>query len=392
MKILIILDSPYPNGMACTKRIHLYAKGLLECVNQVKILIPKPTEKYGNVKNNKIKGTFEGVEFQYASNSTIRSKYFLIRRIQDFVAFIKTFIYPITFKPKIIIITSNSYCTIVGATLISFLISSKLIKEKSEVPFHWKNKLNLFDKLMLKIIYSLFDGIIVISDNLRNYFSQKLQIKAKIIQVPIIINNKIEFNKYKNTINNLVCTGSLIDHKDGIINIIEAFAKIAGKYPNISLIMTGELSHSPDRIIIKKIIQEQNIEDRVIFPGYVSEEELTEITNNAIALLLAKPNNRQNNYNMATKVGEYLLTGRPVILSKVDPATNYLSHRESALLINPEVDDLVKEIKFVLDNPEVSLEIGTKGREVALEYFDYRCQTRKLNVFLIDLLTDNLIP
>ncbi len=45
MKILIILNEPYPIGMACTKRIHLYAKGLTELGNNVKIIIPKPTEK-----------------------------------------------------------------------------------------------------------------------------------------------------------------------------------------------------------------------------------------------------------------------------------------------------------------------------------------------------------
>ena len=58
MKILFILCGPYPLGMACTKRIHLFAKGLVEQGHKVKIIIPQPTEKIGAVKNNNIRGNY----------------------------------------------------------------------------------------------------------------------------------------------------------------------------------------------------------------------------------------------------------------------------------------------------------------------------------------------
>lgn len=173
MKILFILDQPYPNGMACTKRIHLYAKGLMELGNKVKIIIPKPTERYDYVKNKKKKGTFEGVDFAYASNSTVRSKNFFIRRIQDLLALIKTFFYSIAFRPEIIIIASGSFLNIIIAKLSSFFSLSKLIRERSEVPFYWKEKTNFFDNVYSKFMYSLFDGIIVISQNLFDYFKKE---------------------------------------------------------------------------------------------------------------------------------------------------------------------------------------------------------------------------
>lgn len=386
MKILFILDQPYPNGMACTKRIHLYAKGLMELGNKVKIIIPKPTERYDYVKNKKIKGTVEGVDFAYASNSTVRSKNFFIKRIQDFLALFKTFFYSIGFRPQHIILSSNSYFKIIFTKFILLFIFAKLIKEKSEVPFHSKNKISCLDNILLRLVYSLFDAIIVISRNLFDYFKKELELKSKIIEIPIITKNtnlSIE-NDIKKS-NNFVYTGSLNDHKDGIINILKTFAKLADKYPNISLIMTGNLSSTPDRQKIKNIINKYKIEDRVIFPGYVSEEELNRIKSSAIALLLAKPYNRQNKYNMATKIAEYLQTGRPVILSCVDPATRYLKHRQSAFIVKPEVNDIAEEMKFVLNNPELSSQVGKNGKNIATKYFNYRIQAKNLNKFLLQL-------
>jgi len=54
MNISILLLQPYPNGMACTNRIHNYAKGITELGGNVKILIPKPTEGYDTKAKNKI--------------------------------------------------------------------------------------------------------------------------------------------------------------------------------------------------------------------------------------------------------------------------------------------------------------------------------------------------
>ena len=67
--ISIYLREPYPIGMACTKRIHLYAKGLIACGNEVKIILPKATETIGSCYNKSIKGIFQGVPYEYSSKT-----------------------------------------------------------------------------------------------------------------------------------------------------------------------------------------------------------------------------------------------------------------------------------------------------------------------------------
>lgn len=383
MRILFVLEQPYPYGMACTKRIHLYAKVLKELGNEVKIIIPKPTEKYDNVRNIMSKGMYEGISFNYSSYSTFRSKYFFNRRIQEISAFLKLFTYSVGFRPDIIISISESFLKIFAHKILSFITHSIYIGEKSEVPFWKKNKLSYMDILNLRLIYSLYDGIIVISENLKNYYRNVLHIKCKMIKIPIIckIDNHISENNEDGYIN-FVYTGSFVDRKDGIILLIKAFAKLKKKYSNISLTLVGDLDNSPDKNKIMKNIKNCNISDRVILKGYVTEVELCNIRKNATVLLSVKPYNRQNIYNMATKVGEYLQTGKPVILSSIDPAAKYLKHKTSALIIKPESDEIANLMEYIIMNPTQSREIGERGKEIASKYFNYKYQVRRLNQFL----------
>ena len=82
MRVAILLNEAYPVGMAASNRIHLYAKGLLEKGNDVRIFIPRPTELHGKIRNHDRKGEYEGVYFKYACNP-VKSGSFIKRRIQN---------------------------------------------------------------------------------------------------------------------------------------------------------------------------------------------------------------------------------------------------------------------------------------------------------------------
>lgn len=390
MKILFILEEPYPNGMACTKRIHLYAKGLKELENDVLIVVPKPTEQNDSIKNDCIKGIYEGINYLYSSKNTVRSNSFIKRRFDDFFAMFNLVIISLKFKPHITLLISNSNLKAFVGKIISVFTKSKYIREKSEIPYFNKENVSFFHKLILKTNFNLFDGLVVISKNLYNYFKEELKIKSKVIVVPIIseykehqVKDSYKFKKY------FAYTGSLNDSKDGIIEIIKAFALISQKYDSIKLIMTGDLNRSKKREKIKKLILDNKLQKRVIFTGFVTEKELDIIRKNAIALLLAKPVNKQNKYNMATKIAEYLFSETAVILSNVDPASNYLCHRLNACVVNPDSKSFADEMKYLIENPNQRENIGLEGYKVAKQSFMYSSQALRINDFLRRLLYEN---
>ncbi len=386
MKIAILLNEAYPVGMAATNRIHLYAKGLLELGNIVRILIPRATEKPGKAKNIEKRGTYEGVYFRYACNP-VMSPNFLKRRIQNVLSVTNFLTFFVSYNPDVVLVVSNDFRDIFYAKICSIFIRSKIVREKNEVPFHRLNEIS--EKRERKIVreFNLFHGIIVISDTLRDFFIKDLSLKVKILEVPILIDNK-NHSLDKRNISvepNLVYTGSLIDRKDGILIIIKAFSRIAESFPHIRLIMTGDINSSPDKEKVFEYLETYKIKTRVDLPGYVSKEELIRLTSTATALLLAKPDNRQNRYNMATKIGEYLLTGRPVILSSVDPVCNHLTYRVDAFVVNPDDNEIADELRFILGNPEKAVEIGSKGQEKANQLFNYKTHAARMNDFLKEL-------
>lgn len=388
MRIAIILDAPYPLGMASTNRIHLYAKGLMELGNNVDILIPRPTEKSTSIRNVSLKGTHEGVKFQYAYKTTVRSEQFFGRRVHDLISIFYTFFVLVFLKPQVILLLSNSTIYVVLSKIYAVFTKAKFVREKTEIPFFQIGKISKLRQLWLKAEYGVVDGLIVISGKLKDFFYKELSIDAKFLEVPILIDSSdslLDVNIETQKMPLIVYTGSFYDKKDGILTLIRAFSKILSKYPEAGLILTGDIDSSPDKYKIFLLINKLRIKNRIELTGYVSKKRLDDIKSQASVFIVAKPETFQNRYNMATRIGEYLITGHPVILSSVDSAGMYLRHRQSALIVNPDEESIAQEIDFILCHPEEAMRIGSRGKEVALSCFDYKIHAIHLNTFLNDL-------
>jgi glycosyltransferase involved in cell wall biosynthesis len=387
MKIAVLLDEQFPHGMAAANRCLLYTKGLVGLGNDVEVLIPRATERFYKIRNSEIKGIYDGVKFRYAYESVIR-KSFIGRRIQNSISLYKSLVFLIRFNPDIILIGANNFKYIMLGKVCSILVNAKLVREKSEVPFYKTEKLSGFQKIKIKAEFSLFHGLIVISGALKDFFLNDLKLKLKIVVVPILIDSAggtAKQNGFLAAKQNLVYTGSLLDHKDGVTTIIKAFGRVLENHPDVRLIMTGDLEASVNKEEILSLIGESGFQEKIELPGYVSKEKLNELTSEATALLLAKPDNRQNRYNMATKVGEYLLTGRPVVISSVDPVCKYLNHRENAFITEPDHVQIAEEIQFILNNSEKSDAIGSAGKESVVKLFDYRIHALRIDNFFKNL-------
>jgi glycosyltransferase involved in cell wall biosynthesis len=84
---------------------------------------------------------------------------------------------------------------------------------------------------------------------------------------------------------------------------------------------------------------------------------------------------------MATKIGEYLLTGRPAVISSVDPACNYLKHRINVCIAQPDHVLMAVEIEYILNNTDEANAIGSAGRESVSKLFDYKIHAIRINDF-----------
>lgn len=377
MKIFLLLNQPYPHGYALTKRFHLYAKGFIKNGNYTKLIIPIPRETAGEGNNKVLNGNHEGVPFEYAWKNCQRSNSFITRRFHDLYGSLRTGIMVFREKPNIIITSSFSILFFLFLKLIALLVPFKLIREKCEIDYLNKDDITPFEKMRIKILNRLFDGFIVITRQLEEFQKNELQSKIPCMRVPILVED-FKPKMGAQILKRIVYTGNFQERKDGILTILRAFSKFRLHYPNYKLVLTGSPERSPDYQKMENIIKEENLYNNLIFTGYIEEKELRNILLTAELHILTKPENRQNHYNFPTKIGEYMVSGRPILATSVGVMGELLKDQINVFFTKLSPDAIADQMKFIVENKQLASQIGNNGRLFALYNFDYEYHTGKM--------------
>ncbi|MRT91926.1 glycosyltransferase family 4 protein [Ancylomarina sp. 16SWW S1-10-2] len=370
MKIFIFNNGSYPYGYALTKRFHLYAKGIINNGHEVKIIIPKPTEQNKETKNVQTSGIFDSVPFLYTSRKTLRSTKFVNRRIDDFYGYVNSCFLILKNPPDIIITSSFPFVLLVFLKICCLIINCKLVREKNEIDSFVKDDLGFFDRVLIKLTNNLVSGFIVINKYLEDYIKNDLKLKKDCLVVPILVQpfNEEFTGKLNDTI---MYTGTYLERKDGILSILHAFNILIKKHPTFRLILTGNPSSSKDYKEIEKIINLYELRDNIDFVGYLSQRDLEKELIHARVLVLAKPQNRQNRYNYPTKMGEYLISGRPVLTTKVGIIGELLTHKKNVFFTPFSVKDIASNLEYILNDSVLADKVGGNGKVFAKENYDF---------------------
>lgn len=384
MTVYIITKQPFPNGMAATNRIICYAKAIKSQGIGCKVLIFTRTEVYGKTpKNTKKKGNYEGVEYEYMGNTPLRGSNRFIRVINDVKDKITLLVY--LFKNLNINDIVLGFAdrdakymnTIIGLTHYK---KAKFVRELCEIPYGTGKETRTTIKKRYFILNKQFpmcDGVITISDTLMSLAIKYISNNCHIIKIPILV----DFDQYyledrspEVEVPYIFHSGTLYEQKDGILGMLEAFGKASQEMTtSIQFISTGTPNKSPHYHDIERIIKEYQLEDKITFTGYISNEKLKDYLSKASLVIINKYPNQQNTYCFSTKLGEYLAAGKPVIITKVGEAMNWLKDGENAYTIEPnDTEILAKTIVEAFVDSEKRKTIGIYGQDICRESFDYK--------------------
>ena len=144
------------------------------------------------------------------------------------------------------------------------------------------------------------------------------------------VNKKTDKEKY------VAYCGTASNNKDGVDKLIKAFAIVCKKHDKIKLLIIGKTPSEKEKTGNNALIKSLGIADKVIFTGFVNANLIPQLLMGAEVLLLDRPDNIQARNGFPTKLGEYLLTGKPVVVTKVGDIPLFLKDGESALLADPQ--------------------------------------------------------
>ena len=231
------------------------------------------------------------------------------------------------------------------------------------------------------------DGVFVISNALKEFYvsngveSEKLHVINMTVDTTRFDNIKRQPQSEKY----IAYCGTVSKSKDGVDKLLRAFAIVAQKVQEIKLYIIGAVPIIEERQEFSKFVKKFDLTERVVFTGVVSANEIPQMIKNAELLALARPANVQAKYGFPTKLGEYLLSETPVVLTNVGDIPLFLEDGVSAIISSPESDEeFAEKILWALHNKEKAAVIGKNGADVAMTHFNAKIETKKLLEVMID--------
>jgi glycosyltransferase involved in cell wall biosynthesis len=382
MKIIIVSDESFCNGTAQESRQLAYAKGLSELSHIVEIFSLTKGKKRGK------KIVLQGVEVNFI-NSENEKKNFLSQKISKLKSSLKLLrlMREENKKGKIdcIIMQSFSSMPVMFLYFTTRRLNIKIIRDQAEYPFIHKPHYGSFRLfLYTNYFYRLFDGLAVVNNALMNYFKARMP-KALMIKFPMIVDpSRFEGKDTKSSNDNYIAyCGSFRNNKDGIPLLIQAFKLVTGKFPGIKLYLIGDINDVKEVSEFKQQIRELKLENDVVFTGRIGRDDMPAYLGNAKILALARPNNKQAEGGFPTKLGEYLATGKPVVVTKVGEITDYLEDGVNAFLAEPDnAKSFAEKLNFALSNSERANQVGANGKKLVYTTFNYKVQAKSLAEFI----------
>jgi glycosyltransferase involved in cell wall biosynthesis len=382
--------------MAHTTRILAYARGMSDAGAVVSVLCTKPTESPGdNIKNVETEGDFGGIHFKYTTGTTTRSTAAFKRIVQYYSGFFRA-------KKELRRMQESEKIDVLFMGLSNFWFTRSyagwsrrnkvlFIQERSEYPFvgvagPWQ-KFKL--KVYLRITCKLFDVIVVITRALETYFSKWIRKDASIYLLPSLV----EAERFRSPGEKpeglpdkyIAYLGSMQGNKDGVPILIESFSRISALHPEVHLVLIGEKGFEGFERL-EKLVVDRGLSDRVLFTGRLERDELPAVLGSASYLALARPTSLQAEGGFPNKLGEYLATGKAVVVTAVGEIPKFLTDGENAFISVPDdVDAFAYKLKEALDDPDRAKTIGERGRELVDTVFHPVLQARKMLEFFHEL-------
>ena len=168
--------------------------------------------------------------------------------------------------------------------------------------------------------------------------------------------------------------------------LIRAFARLAGRFPEVELAIVGD---GPLKNSLQALVKSLGVEGRVRFLGALPHAQVLAWMRKAAMLVLPSVRTSTGRVEgLGMVLLEAAATGVPSIGSRIGGIPEGIADGQTGFLV-PEKDPeaLAQRMADLLVDPALRLGMGTRARAFVLERFDIGRQTEKLEAFYDALLS-----
>ncbi|OGU05260.1 MAG: hypothetical protein A2075_01050 [Geobacteraceae bacterium GWC2_58_44] len=379
VSVVFMGNFTYPRGMADAKRIQHFIDYLVHESITPKVLLLR--QGGVQVSRDTCDGSHKGVYYKtigYDIKLNLFLPFTLFKYLVDGLQALRS--WKSNDKKNILYcyggLTLENILFVLFARMSGYLVVLDIVEDNTFI----KEKLHLLGKLkwlsgelLEKHITRFADGVVVISSYLQRLYQKELGTSLPICLIPICARCQERSDKKPRSEQlKFVYSGSFAK-KDGVELLIEAFEQVHKENGNCVLMLTGVGSNLPEyqaRIAGNPAIR---------YLGYLDDAEFQQFLQQADVLCITRTGSTYANAGFPFKLGEYLATGNPVVVSDVGDVSYYLQNMKDAIIVKADdLTDVKKAMEFCLRNPEEAAKIGLNGQSKCREYFDPSANGRKL--------------
>jgi len=193
-----------------------------------------------------------------------------------------------------------------------------------------------------------------------------------------ISKNKFQFSGFDPKCKKILTVRRLVPEKR-IDLLIKSFYKLLNYNLNLQLIIAGD---GPEREKLINLAKKFDISEKVLFLGFVSHDKLNSLYNVADAYVLTSEQE-----GLSLSLLEALATSIPVISTNIVGNPEVIIHNETGLLFDPgNEDQLTKNLKYLLDNPDKAKLLGKNARKYIISNYSTDKVIRKLRSLFTQIL------
>ncbi len=382
----ILCHYPFPEGMAPTTRIIAYSKGL--CANGADVdifsfaFLDKEEKTLIDGKIGDVKYHLSSVHHTSNHLTNALKKYFWIK-IKMIID-----IYRANNVNKFLclLISFDSLSYLLSFVPVLRLLGIRLVFIGDEFPppiRALKSEVPKWQLMVYRFIHKFIDKRVLMTKKLEEFYNNKVSFKPT-----FLLNSIIDIERFTNVTPQEVdrayfCyMGNMQLAKDDVCTIIRAFSIVSNDYLDIDLYLYGS-PNKKDLMIVQSLIQQLKMENRIFVKGRAQYDQVPQILCNATALLTAQPQTVRAQGGFPTKLGEYMMSKRPIILTDVGEIHCYVQDEVNVLFVKPESpEEYAERIVYVLEHKDKMHQITENAYLLASNHYGNVAVTKSLLCFL----------
>lgn len=366
MKEIVIIANKYAPNTAVTNRLLSFVTAFSKMGVQVTLFFVRPDNNRSLLTDE-----FQHVSVHHLWQNSPHNK--ILSYIKSFYD-IKSIRKSLAGK-NVLLLGAEAYLTILSKNK-----SIKLYHERTEHPEVVPWPIFLSRKSYYMACRDIA-GLFVISTALKRHFCDKgcNEEKVHIINMTVDSSRFSSLSKTNEKDKYIAYCGTASNNKDGVDELIKSFAIVKRSHPEFKLLIIGKALSKKDSSGNLQLIAALGLQDSVQITGIIPASKIPQLLKDAEILALDRPYSLQTQCGFPTKLGEYLLTGNPVVLTRVGDIPLFLKDGESALIAEERnAQDFALKLIWAIENPEEAKKIGKVGALVARQHFDSMIEAEKI--------------